>query len=90
MITVFDAVICGVTFSVSAASRNDTVTVVGDGLNRNLHALGDFGLDVVLRRDPRRRQDPALAAAFERRQRHIQVERAVHRAQGDAVEGAAG
>src|SRR5436190_18318365 len=30
MMTVFAAVICGVTFSVSAASRNDTVTVLFD------------------------------------------------------------
>jgi hypothetical protein len=55
--------------------------VVGDGLNRNLDALRDLGFDVVLRRDARRRQDAALAVALERRQRHVEIERAVDRAE---------
>ena len=62
MMTVPAAVICGVTFSVSAASLNVTVTVLlDDRLNRNLDALRDLGLDVVLRRDARRRQHAAVA-----------------------------
>ena len=43
--------------------------VVGDGLNRNLHALRHLGFDVVLRRDARRRQQAAAAARLERGQR---------------------
>ena len=85
MITVLAAVICGVTFSVSAASlERHRDGVVGDGLNRNLHALRDLGFDVVLRRDARRRQDAALARSLERRQRHVEVERAVDRAERQA------
>ena len=85
MMTVLAAVICGVTFSVSAASLKVTVTVLfGDGLNRNLHALGHFRRDVVLRRHPRRREQPAVARALERRQRDVEIERAVDRAEREA------
>ena len=67
MITVFAAVICGVTFSFSAASRNgDGHGVVGDRLNRYLHALRDFRRHVVLRRHARRRQDAAAPRFLER------------------------
>ena len=82
MMTVFDAVICGVTSSFSAASLNvHRDGVVGDHLNRNLRALRDLGLDVVLRRDARRRDDRQLALLLERGQREVEVERAVHRAE---------
>ena len=85
MITVLAAVICGVTFSVSAASLNDTVTVLfDDRLNRNLHALRHLGGDVVLRRHPRRRQDAAVAGGFERRQRDVEIEGAVDRSEREA------
>ena len=64
MITVLAAVICGVTVSFSAASLKVTVTVLlATRLNRNLRALRDLGLDVVLGRDARRREDRPLARA---------------------------
>ena len=91
MITVFADVICGVTFRVSAASlKRHRDGVVGDGLNRNLHALRHFRGDVVLRRDPRRREQAAVAGAFERGQRDVEVEGAVDRAerQADRARGA--
>ena len=82
MITVLAAVICGVTLSVSAASLNVTVTVLlASVCTGNLHALRDLRLDVVLRRDPRRREDAALAGALERRQRDVEIEGAVDRAE---------
>ena len=64
--------------------ERDRHGVVRDGLNRNLDALRDFGRDVVLRRDARRREDAAVAGRFERRQRDVEVERAVDRAERQA------
>ena len=58
--------------------------VVRHRLNRNLRALRDFGFDVVLRRDARRRQDAALAVALERAQVDVEIQRAVDRAEREA------
>ena len=85
MMTVLAAVICGVTAQHQhGVLERDGDGVVGDGLNRNLDALRDLRLDVVLRRQARRREDAALAGALERRQRDVEVERAVDRAEREA------
>ena len=58
--------------------------VVRDRLNGNLDTLRDLGLDVVLRRHPRRREEPALAGPLERGQRDVEVEGAVDGAERQA------
>ena len=61
--------------------------VVGDRLNRNLDALRDLRLDVVLRGQPRRREDAALAGPLERRERDVEVEGAVDGAEREPDRG---
>ena len=83
MITVSAAVICGVTRRLSAASWNVTVTVLfATTWDRNLVALDDLRLYFVLRRHPRMRQYLGQTVSLGSRQGDVEVERAVHRSQG--------
>ena len=85
MMTVSAAVICGVTRQEQRrVLERHGDGVVRDGLQRNLHALHHLRLDVVQRRHARRREDAAVARLLERGQRHVEVERAVHRSEREA------
>ncbi len=78
------SVICGVTFSVSAASLNVTAIVLfALRLDGDLNALLDLGRLVVLRRHLRRREDPRSPLPLEGRDRRVEAEASEHVPHGD-------